>query len=631
MFLVVKRDTGNVCEKVGAKNMLVLSLIVAVLPAIIMTVFVNFGIGILAYVLCMAGSFFGFKIGKKIRDYAGVSAVFGKSTSDIAWKKFTAQYGTQISGFALGIILPILLLNAIFNNPNDTSRGKLKNHEAGKMTKTTKKAISGLYEKAEAHIQKYGKFKLQGEYQSEEVDGGICVVLRYEPTSDRYAKYLSNEFFTDVLRRPLMKPVEDGIRFDEYIIHNFYDEDKDVSKDAQKLWNQDAYTVHVKLDEVQGNVKSDDIDYQRVNRGATELFGPKFVLADTIKKLNIDSVLYMDTNSFSYENYYEEYKNYNIFEYSRNVVDFIFTGKRYRDSCGDNLEDWLDWNRYFVSIDFNPDPVDIYTRKDVLQGIRKGADYEHWYFDHNKTGSEDDYYDRAEKYMDVGIPTKWAMAKERANQFRGNSSAIVLTPANYYDFDNLRNYKPSQSVSGWFRNTMPARAHGISNSDFDNCFLDYCNSFIEFAESNWQDYPDGMKVQKAFKEWKEENPNNDTYNNLSEYGLSKGMFSEMENVFAKEYDLQSKYDAIYKEIADGLTNVNIEERKQLFSKLVDLKDCKVYIDYMCVAASDSALLSAIADTRGVLAYKVQIQPGKWVPVETYFTLRPSGGEAFLWY
>lgn len=52
---------------------------------------------------------------------------------------------------------------------------------------------------------------------------------------------------------------------------------------------------------------------------------------------------------------------------------------------------------------------------------------------------------------------------------------------------------------------------------------------------------------------------------------------------------------------------------------------------MCVAASDSALLSAIADTRGVLAYKVQIQPGKWVPVETYFTLRPSGGEAFLWY
>lgn len=70
------------------------------------------------------------------------------------------------------------------------------------------------------------------------------------------------------------------------------------------------------------------IDYQRVNRGATELFGPKFVLADTIKKLDIDSVLYMDTNSFSYENYYEEYKNYNIFEYSRNVVDFIFTGNR---------------------------------------------------------------------------------------------------------------------------------------------------------------------------------------------------------------------------------------------------------------------------------------------------------------
>lgn len=38
------------------KNMLVLSLIVAVLPAIIMTVFVNFGIGIFAYILCAAGS-----------------------------------------------------------------------------------------------------------------------------------------------------------------------------------------------------------------------------------------------------------------------------------------------------------------------------------------------------------------------------------------------------------------------------------------------------------------------------------------------------------------------------------------------------------------------------------------------
>lgn len=80
--------------------------------------------------------------------------------------------------------------------------------EAGKITKTTKNVISGLYEKAETHIQKYGNFKRKGEYQSEEVDGGICVVLRYEPTSDRYAKYLSNEFFTDVLRRQLMKPVE---------------------------------------------------------------------------------------------------------------------------------------------------------------------------------------------------------------------------------------------------------------------------------------------------------------------------------------------------------------------------------------------------------------------------------------
>lgn len=674
------------------KKILITAAVLSLLPAIIVGAVSNLGFALLAFVVCTAGGYFGYMLGLKIRDYAPVTAIFGKSQSDIAWKKFCAEHGSQFSGIALGIFIPFIIL-ATMGNAWGGSNGsnKLKNEQSGTLSKNTEKIIKGNHDEADQDVAQYGDFKFKTAVQSEAVDDksahGVQVILRYEPKSDEYAKTLSTMFIPSMLQKPIMQPLENGIGFDGSEIG--YDGNDSYGSWVPRL--QD-FTGRGKMKDWEQNVYR--AKKEAYNSGDDYIEIPILAFADTIRKLDIDSVLFMNDDqygdyfigkkfyNFNYEGYDEAYKNYTASkEYIMAVGDFILTGKRKRDSYGGNLADWLDWNKYFYINDNGG-----YSEKHLTER----SDYDHWYFDHNKQGTEADYEAFGKKYAAIGIPTEYEQAKEEWYKFLESKFNFARSGTSYEEnndihyYNELKNNKPDTHSVGWYHDKPKSVSYEYSGDElvetvaygYDELYKNeiqenYDKKFKQFLIAHWADYPDSFKLHREFENEAKENSSHeetvivndyeyDAWGNVigdnqrterrtvdvdvdtsgeafydwvwqKRYERYKSL-NEIIDAFAKENgaEMLAAYDAKVEETFRRFYNVHIKERTKIFNSFIDLSKCKVYIDYKCLVAADNRnTLSAITDKRGVIAYKAQIESGKWVDAECYFTLREDPKD-FLW-
>lgn len=577
-------------EKFKLDKQTVVSFLPSLLLSLIPTIFIiadtaNFGLGLLTYILCVLGSHYGWEWGKKIHDYAPVTAIFGKSQSDLAWKKFLALHGSKITGFFVGLFLPWMIFDFAFNDEEDLSRGKLKNQQAGEISKTTDKILKNQYKAVENDIQQYGDFTFKTGVQSAETNGGVYVVLRYEPKSKEYAKSFKNQFIPNILKKKFLKPLEEGIGNDYFdITDSFYS----LPDEKDKSW-------------------------QQLNYNDKKM--PAEALRKTILSLGIEPVYYLPLRIFSFNDFFELYKTYNDTHtgFEKDVLAFIFSGYRELDSYGDNLEDYLQWRRYVSSV--GEDGKTVY--------LNDGADYEHWYFEHNKA-SEDEYKTWLRKYIGVGKPTEYDITRKKLNTFTDYNGSTISYP------EVIKNYGLANNLD-----ELEEEADGVPLLK-----VQYYKKFVQFVNDHWDDYPDGMKKHREYENlesYKKESCGSFVgyiFGTENLYGWSnvEGL-DEMCAAFAKENGkaLQEQCEQMYKELYSAYKNVHIDERKELFKKLVDLSDCKVYIDYRCVAAADNwESASVILDKRGVLTYKLQLEPGKWVDAETYFTLRDNSKDFLQW-
>lgn len=648
------------------KKILIPALVVSLLPAIIVGALVNFGFALLTFIVCTAGAYVGYLLGVKMHDYAPVTAIFGKSQSDIAWKKFFAEHGSQMSGFLLGIFIPFVILTTIGNSWGESnSNSRLKNEKSGAISKNTEKIIKADHEIADADVAKYGEFKFKTAVQSAAVDDstshGIQVVLRYEPKSDAYAKHLATQLIPSMLQKPVMQPLENGIGFDgseiEYEGSRTIPWKDDSGKGEEKRWKQKTYSV------------KKEYDYEtNAGPGTFAVHVPIIVFADTIRSLDIEPVLYMHTKTFvkdglycppdyyigdkaytfSYSDYDESYKNYERSnEYIKAIRDFVVTGKRVRDSYGGNLADWLDWNKYFFEGYKGDDDIMWYQR----------SDYDHWYFDHGKQGSMEDYKAFGQKYQATGIPTQYEIEEGRWGKFAlGGIKDFVK------DYNILKASKVNPETG------LITDRNGYATAKCpEDLWEDYLSQFKQFVIAHWGDYPDTFKLHREFEEEAKKNSSYEKTVVITDYkydawgrviGDSQrteketvevdvdtsdeaffnyvmkkaGLSSEIGNAFAKENGaaLQAAYDEQVEKAFRDFYNVYLDERTKIFKSLIDLSKCKVYIDYQCLAAADNIrTLSAITDKRGVIAYKAQVEPGKWVDAECYFTLLDDPND-YLW-
>ena len=540
---------------------------------------------------------------------------------------------------------------------------ELENEKSGTLSKKTEKIIKTDHKIADTDVAKYGEFKFKTAVQSNTVSDstshGIQVVLRYEPKSDEYAKHLATKFIPSMLQKPVMQPLENGIGFDgsdiEYEGNHKIQWKDDSGKGEEKLWEQKTYRVK----------KEYDYEY---NYGPWTT--PIIVFADTIRSLDIEPVLYMHTKtftkdglycppdyyinkehySFSYSDYDESYKNYErSIEYIKAIRDFVVTGERVRDSYGGNLADWLDWNKYFFDGYRDDD--------DIMWYEREGADYDHWYFDHGKQGSEEDYKTFGLKYQAVGTPTQYEITKEKWGE---------VSPVGASDLARGYNILKAAKLNPETGAIVDSNGYNITGCPKD-LWEDYLSKFKQFFIAHWADYPDTFKLHREFEEEAKKNSSyekivlvddykHDAWGNVIgggtrteretvtvdvdtsdeafyDYFIKKaGLSSEIGSAFAKENGaaLQAAYDELVEKTFRNFYNVYLDERTKIFNSLIDLSECKVYIDYKCLAASDNfRTLSAITDKRGVIAYKAQVEPGKWVDAECYFTLLDDTKD-YLW-
>lgn len=601
-------------EKFKLDKQTVVSFLPSRLLSLIPTIFIiadtaNFGLGLLTYILCVLGSHYGWELGKKIHDYAPVTAIFGKSQSDLAWKKFLALHGSKITGFFLGLVLPWMIFDFAFNDKDDLSRGKLKNQQAGEISKTTDKILKNQYKAVENDILQYGDFTFKTGVQSAETNGGVYVVLRYEPKSKEYAKTFHNQFMPNILKKPFMQPLENGIigrdcDFSGVSLYNL--------SEKNKLWGQETYNQKWAQSSVMGYYS----EYKKT---------PAELLRKTILSLGIEPVYYLPLDIFSFNDFFELYKTYNDSHtgFEDDIFSFIFSGYRRLDSYGDNLEDYLQWRRYVSSV--GEDGVTVY--------LHDGADYEHWYFEHNKA-SEDEYKTWLGKYIGVGKPTEYDIARKKLNTFVYENCGTNATAkdAEHYvpNPEYIKNYGLANNLD-----ELEEEADGVPLLR-----VQYYKKFVQFVNDHWDDYPDGMKKHREYENlesYKKEDCGSFVgyiFGTENLYGWSDVEdLAEMRSAFAKENGvaLQEEYTKLFTELYSTYKNVHIAERKELFKKLVDLSDCKVYIDYRCAAAADNwESASVILDKRGVLTYKLQLEPGKWVDAETYFTLRDNSKDFLQW-
>lgn len=636
------------------KKLLVIALVCSILPAVIVGALSSFGFTLLAIIICTAGGYFGYLLGIKIRDYAPVTMVFGKNQIDLAKKKFFAEYGSQISGFIFGIFCPFIILTAIGRAWGESnSNSSLKDEHSGAISSNMKKIIKENHAAADQDITNYGEFKFKTAVQSATINDssshGIQVVLRYEPKSGEYAKRLSTQFIPSMLQKPIMQPLEKGIGFDGSDI-GYGDNNLSYlwdfsGKGDLKDWKQETYSIKKEYDYV---------DLVR-NEFKSDIAVPILVFADTIRNLDIDPILYMDDSYkndkdryngynigetyyyFSYPGYDEAYKNYSASnEYIKTVLDFIVTGKRMRDSYGTNLDDWLDWNKYFYVSGTTYGEMNLTAR----------ADYDHWYFDHNKQGTETDYKAFGEKYATVGILTQYTEKKLKLEKL------VELYVGNVYDstklldyYSEIKNNKPSTTRVRKYNDPF----HLPPYEPYDELQQDYDYKFKQYVIEHWGDYPDTFKLHREFDEksyqtktyWNEDGSITSETEKIKTNGddfyefvmtEKKSFLDEIVDAFAKENraEMLAAYDKKVEETFSQFYNIYIDERTKIFKTLIDLSMCKVYIDYKCLAAADNReTLTAITDKRGVIAYKAQIEPGKWVDAECYFTLRDEPNN-FLW-